>query len=492
MSTFTVTFDYGTVATVDANDTELIESRRRARRRNARATAERHVGYMLKKTEPSNEKSGFYREQVPGLTLIRNLGGAIRGMYWADTRCFVVAGDILYELSSGFAPTVRGALNTSTGWVSMAHGLFSLVVVDGDNGYTLDLATNVLTVITSDAFYGSERVSFLDGKFQFVRPDSQQFYWSASVDEAGTYDALDFASAEGAPDNIVTHLVDHRELWLFGVSSTEVWSPYPNGEQVYARNNGAAIEVGCAAAMTPQKIDNTIYWVGYDKLGQGIVWSAGGSSGYTPQRISSQDLEDQVAKLDDISGAYAWTYQDAGQTFYVLHIPGLDSTWVYDAAVQRWHERVDLDGAETKRWRIDCHAFAFGRHIGGDDLGNLYEIDPYEYTNNGDPIYREWTPAHQSDPSQNRVFYNRLTLDMTVGYTDSGVAPSIEMRYSNDGGETWSAWSAKSTGKVGEYSARVKWDRLGSARNRVFQFRCTDDCKASIMGWNVDRVVGIS
>ena len=492
MSTFSVTFDYGTTATVDANDTELIESRRRARRRTARATAERHIGYMLKKTEPSNEKAGFYREQVPGLTLLRTLAGPVRGMYWADTRCFVVAGSALYELSAGFVPTVRGSLNTSTGWVSMAHGLFSLVVVDGANGYVLDLGTNALAVITSDAFYGSERVSFLDGKFQFVRPDSQQFYWSSSVDEAGTYDALDFASAEGAPDNIVAHLVDHRELWFFGVSSTEVWSPYPNGEQVYARNNGAAIEVGCAAAMTPQKIDNTIYWVGYDKLGQGIVWSAGGSSGYTPIRISSQDLEDQVAKIPDVSGAYAWVMQDAGQTFYVLQIPGLDSTWVYDASTQKWHERVDLDGANLKRLRADCHVFAFGLHLCGDSSGNIYEIDPYQYTNEGDPIYREWTTPHQSDPSQHRVFYNRLTLDMTVGYTDSGVAPSVEMRYSNDAGETWSAWSSRSTGKVGEYLTRVKWDRLGSARNRVFQFRCTDDCKASIMGWNVDKVVGNS
>jgi hypothetical protein len=480
------------VSVIFGNVPDAAPARQLALRRNARATAERHVGYMLKKTETSNEKAGFYREQVPGLTLRQTFAGPIRGMYWADTRCFVVAGSGLYELSAGFVATSRGSLSTSTGWVEMTHGLFSLVVVDGANGYTLDLGTNVLTAITSDAFYGAKRVSFLDGKFQFVRPDSQQFYWSASVDEAGTYDALDFASAEGAPDNIVAHLVDHRELWFFGVSSTEVWSPYPNGEQVYARNNGASIEVGCAAAMTPQKIDNTIYWVGYDKLGQGIVWSAGGSSGYTPQRISSQDLEDQVAKLDDISGAYAWTYQDAGQTFYVLQIPGLESTWVYDAAVQKWHERVELEGANLKRWRADVHAFAFGLHLCGDSEGNLYEIDPYEYTNAGNPIYREWTPPHQSDPSQHRVFYNRLTLDMTVGYTDSGVAPSIEMRYSNDAGETWSAWSSRSTGKVGEYSTRVKWDRLGSARNRVFQFRCTDDCKASIMGWNVDKIVGIS
>lgn len=90
------------------------------------------------------------------------------------------------------------------------------------------------------------------------------------------------------------------------------------------------------------------------------------------------------------------------------------------------------------------------------------------------------------------MFYDSAVLDMTVGHTDSAVAPSIEMRYSNDSGQTWSAWSPRSTGKVGEYSKRVKWDRIGMSRNRVFQFRCTDDCKASIMGLSIDSKAGKS
>ena len=97
MTDFTVTFDFGTTQTVDANDAVLTASRRLARRRTPRATIERHIGYMLKKTEPAQEKAGFYREQVPGLTLLATLAGPIRGMYWADTRCFVVAGSVLYE-----------------------------------------------------------------------------------------------------------------------------------------------------------------------------------------------------------------------------------------------------------------------------------------------------------------------------------------------------------------------------------------------------------
>lgn len=488
MSTFTVTIDFGTVV-VDAS---AIAARRLQRRRTSRANIERHVNYMLKRSEPGQEKAGFYREQVPGLSFLQTLAGPIRGLYWADSRAFAVAGSKLYELDSTFAANELGTLSTSTGWVSMAHGLLDLVLVDGANGYVFGLEDGAFAKIENAAFYGSKRVSFLDGKWQLVRPDTQQFYWTEGVDQADTFNALDFASAEGAPDNIVAHLVDHRELWFFGQSTTEVWSPYPNGEQVYARNNGAAIDVGCAAAMTPQKIDNTIYWMGYDKLGQGIVWAAGGSSGYTPQRISTQDIEDQVAKLDDISNAYAWTYQDAGQTFYVLQIPGLDTTWVYDASVQKWHERCDFEAGETLASRADCHAFMFGKHVVGDASGNLYELTPYEYTLDGDPIYREWTTPHQASPKRNRVFFNSLMLDMTVGETNSGEDPMVEMRYSNDGGNEWSAWKARSAGKIGVYRQRVVWHRLGYGRDRVFQFRCTDNCKASILGMAIEATEGKS
>jgi len=44
------------------------------------------------------------------------------------------------------------------------------------------------------------------------------------MDSTGTtIDPLYFAAAEGSPDNLVTLIVDHREIWLFGTNSVEVW-----------------------------------------------------------------------------------------------------------------------------------------------------------------------------------------------------------------------------------------------------------------------------
>jgi hypothetical protein len=502
MSIFTVTIVIpetetpgggGSVSGLSA-DVFLRAMRRAARRRTLAATAERHINYMLKAAEPTREKAGFYREQVPGLLLGVNVGGGqVRGCFSIGDRAFVVIGAKLYELFSDWTIRDLGTLVTNSGRVDFAQGLLDLLIVDGVNGYTLTLASNTFTLITDTDFYGSKRASFLDGKFILVRPETQQFYWSEGTDNAGVYDALDFASAESFPDKIVGHLVDHRELWLAGERSIEIWLPAPSGDQVYQRNSGATIEVGCASTHSLQQIENTVVWIGRDKQGQGLVWMAGGGNGYTPQRISTNDIEDDLASVGDLSGAWAWTYQDAGQTFYVLQVPGLDTTWVWDASTRKWHERAEYDGGGLQQWRATCHMFAFGRHVVGDEEGRLYELTPWEYTYAGSPIYREWTSPHNHNESRKRVMFSNLVLDITAGETDSGLDPQIEMRYSNDGGFTWpNPWEARSTGKIGEYGKQVKWVRVGHGRGRVWQFRTTDDAKVSILGMSVDSKEGQS
>lgn len=470
-----------------------LEDARSLQRRNDGAAVERMVNLMLRRSEPTAEKSPVYRSQVPGLSLLATIGtGPVRGAWWTGSRAFVVVSDKLYELFSDWTFSERGTLSTATGVVSFAQGLFSLVVVDGPAGYVLTLATNAFSAIGDEDFYGSDRVSFLDGKFIFVRPGTQQFYWSESVDTADSYDALDFASAESAPDNIVAHLVDHRELWLFGGYTSEVWFAAPSGDQVYARNNGASVEVGCAATHSAQQVDNSVYWLGRDKRGQGTVWTAGGSNGYTPIRISTQELEEELSKLADLSGATAFAYQDSGQTFYVLQVPGLSTTWLYDASVQRWHERAELIDGEWYPWRPVAHMFAFGRQIVGDANGAIYAIDPLVDNYGGSIMSREWISPHASSRSLKRVFFDRVELDVSSGQTLDDEPAIVEMRYSNDGGQTWGAWVSRSLGGVGEYSKRLVWDRCGHGRSRVWHFRCTSNARFSILGFSVSATEGQS
>jgi hypothetical protein len=75
-----------------------------------------------------------------------------------------------------------------------------------------------------------------------------------------------------------------------------------------------------------------------------------------------------------------------------------------------------------------------------------------------------------------RVFYSSLELDLEPGLGTSGQGedPQVMLRLSNDGGKTWGPEMWRSAGKTGEYSRRVRWNRLGAGRRRVFETTMTD------------------
>lgn len=55
-----------------------------------------------------------------------------------------------------------------------------------------------------------------------------------------------------------------------------------------------------------------------------------------------------------------------------------------------------------------------------------------------------------------------------------GTDPQVMCRFSDDGGKTWSSEIWRSAGATGEYWKRVRWNRLGRGRRRVFEVSVTD------------------
>lgn len=442
-----------------------------------KADVQRSVNLHLSLIESGTGKAPAVLQSIPGLTAFASIGTAIRGIHEVNGRLFVAAGSALYEINSTGTVTNLGSLATSSGPVDMAHGLFQLVAVDGDNGYVLTLATNVFAQIASSSWRGSKRVGFLDGYFLFIAPFTQQFYWSA-IDNATSLDALDFASAESSPDTLASLLIDHRDVMLFGTQSTEGWNN-TGTSAIFERNSGAIMEVGCAAPFSAQKLDSTFIWVGNDQNGQGQVWMA---DGYKPRRISTIPIETALQKSTDLSAAVAYTYQQDGHSFYCLNAPGLDTTLVFDVNTLSWHDRAELVDGEYAPIRGTCHAYCFGKHLIGADDGTLYYLDKDAYTLGGDVLVRDRISPHNAIPSLAWGVFSRFAIDCTVGAGKAdGSAPSVQMRYSNDGGNTWTDWRTASLGSVGEYAMHVFWRRLGRARDRVWQVRCTDDTPFSIV-----------
>ena len=66
------------------------------------------------------------------------------------------------------------------------------------------------------------------------------------------------------------------------------------------------------------------------------------------------------------------------------------------------------------------------------------------------------------------------------------------LRWSDDGGHTWSAEHWTSAGKIGETTRRAVWRRLGSSRNRIYEVNMSDPVKWVILSAHLNATVGRS
>jgi hypothetical protein len=429
---------------------------------------------------------------TPGLKLFCTLASnKVRGAHEVLGRAFEVAGNTLYEIFEDGTSDALGTIDTLTGPVSMADNGVELIIVDGPDGWILTLADDNFAQITDPDWEGADTVCFVDGYFIFSKPDTGQYYLTGLYDGA-TIDALDFATAEGATDNLVAVAAVHGQLMLLGSSSIEWAANTGAADFPFQRISGAFIEYGCAAAFSVGKIANSVIWLGKDKQGQGVVWMA---TGYQPERLSTDAVEQAIQGYDSIDDAVAYTYQKDGHHFYVLNFTQADTTWVCDLRTKLWHERsfFNTETGLAERHRGQAHIFAFGKHLVGDyDNGNVYELSETTYTDNGTLIRRERSCPHLKDDGDlNFIYYNSFQLDMETGIgLESGEDPQVVLQWSDDGGHTWSNEYWVSAGKIGQYLARARWRRLGRSRDRVFRVRFSAACKVFWMGAHVDAVRG--
>jgi len=437
---------------------------------------------------PSDSKEAAALYGTPGLSLLeQGPSGEVRAIYVTSTDiCLVVIGNTVYTYSAGTLTSI-GTINTSAGRVCIRDNGLEAIIVDGSNGYLTPLSAPAVSVITDVDFpNGATNVAYIDTYFIAAIPGSQEYQISGQLD-GSTWDSLDFASAEGNPDPLVSLIEVNRQLALFGPGSTEFATNSGDADLPFTRIPGAYIEQGCLAAYSVAVMDNTVFWLGKNDNGAGTVFRA---SGYTPIRISTHAIEYAIASYATVEDAFAITYQDEGHAFYCLVFPTEGKTWCYDVVTGAWHERASFENGEFVRWRVNCHAYFEGKHIVGDyQNGRLYEMSLDFFDEAGQPLksLRSW--RHQNNEKK-RVFYSCLELDCETGIgldgSVQGSDPQWVLRFSNDGGFTWSNEKWKSAGKIGEYSSRVRWWRLGEARDRVWEVSITDPVKRCIVGAYAD------
>jgi len=439
---------------------------------------------LFPQPQPMDAKARLVQLPTPGLRRFAALATApVRGMIEMGPSLIVVSGSGVYRVSARGEAYTLGNI-AEGGPVAMAQNGSQAAIVVPETRQAWIATRTTLAQITDADFAGAGSVAYVGGYFVFTVPDSDQFVISALKDGLA-YDALDFATAEGGPDNLVAAARAGLGLWLFGERSIEVWSQTGAADFPFQREAGGFIDRGCAAAFSVAEHAGGPVWLGDDRR----VWRVAG--GAQPQPVSTKAIDMAIAGYAEVSDARGSVHEQDGQTFYALSFPGAGATWVCDLETGAWHAR-ESEGYGGL-WRCALARNYAGQVVGGDArTGQLYLVDPTAVDEDGVALVRTAVgTAFQAEARQ--VLFARLALEFTTGVgrqAGPGSDPVVLVAWSDDGGVTFGPAVEARLGRTGEYRARVELRRLGRSRQRVFRVQWSDPVRTALVAASIDAEAG--
>lgn len=450
------------------------------------AAAERCINLFPQTMERPGAKSQLVLLNTPGLRSFATITDApVRGLYAQDGRLFAVAGVKLVEvLANGTSSELGTVAASSDPAVFASNGARGnqLMVVSGGKGYIYNLSTGVFAQITDAQFSnGSIGCGYIDG--YFINVTSDRFQISDLLD--GTAWGADVFQRAGASEAIRGFIVDHELAWLIGHLRTEVLYDSGNASFPFEPVPGVFLEYGLGAAYALCRLGDSIAWLVEDERGGRQVVR---NQGYNAVPISNAAIDAMLTALSSVTDARMFSYQLLGHTFAVLTIPSQRLTLQYDAKESLWSEMAywNADTGLYEAHRAGCHAYAFGKHLVGDrETGAIHELAMDAYDDAGELIRRVRRSPHIQ--VENRMLFHHeleIAAEMGIGLASNeaqGHDPELMMRFSDDGGYTWSVEQRAKLGKLGVFENRARFFMLGSSRNRVYEIAVSDPVKVVLI-----------
>lgn len=435
---------------------------------------------------------------TPGTVLYAdpNFAKSARASYRTSLgTAFYIVGQNVYFLNAGGVLILLGTIADRQSQVYFSDNGLVATFVDGLNGYVIDLATNTLGIITDPNFYPADYVALLDTFFIYNRSGNNQFFITASnanyalMTTIGAFDPLDIAAKSGFNDPIVGIVSIHRELWLIGQLTTEVWIGTGAADFYFQEQQGAYVNHGCAAQYSIATMDVLVFFIMQDQQGSGIVVQG---QGYDVIEISTPRIVTEFKSYATLTDAIGFCYQIDDHAFYELVFPTASKGWIYDIKTKQWSEKNWTDGnGNFLRPRENCCMFVNGVNLVGDwENGKLLKLDITAFKDEDAPIVRVRTFPHMVKDND-KVIYNNFQLDIQPGtILDQEADPEVSLSWSDDKGTTYGNPVMQSLGKTGDYLTVPSWNRLGMARDRVFKVSWSIDAKTSLNGGFVDLKKG--
>lgn len=413
----------------------------------------------------------------PGIDLAArlNTSAQIDGAYWWDDieRVMMVSGGHLWVINSGFSGTDLGTATNLIGIgtrATFATDGTTLFIANGTRILQSDGSSSANTIYMADADAPTAvtHVIFIDGYLMANEVGTGKIHW-ANLNAPTTWSALDFATAEGSPDDIVAVHLFRKEIYLFGKISLEIWEN--DGQTPFSRVNGGYIDTGCIAPYSIVKTDNGVMWLDDKKR---IVKFSGGGVEHV-----ATPYDKEIQKFGTVSDCIADRIDIVGREFYRFTFPTENRTIVYNLTDNNWSEDGywNSSGGFYERFIGNAYCFSplWNQHIWGTCKpdGAIYKMSPDYLDDDGNPMRTQRVTGHISYGTNNMKRCDNLSFRAKRGSIGDSSTPVMTLRL-NDDGQGFNNEIQISLGAMGDYFNNIKLPRMGMYRTRQYEFTVSD------------------
>jgi hypothetical protein len=322
---------------------------------------------------------------------------------------------------------------------------------------------------------------FLDG--YIVLPQRSDIY-NSSLDYPDRWYSGEYLTAEMFPDQVVGLSRQNNQVIVFGESSTEFFydAANVNGSPL-SRNDAAIINIGCAFPYAVYQNENNCYFVGQSDSGGRAVWSI---VGFQPKKISDEYIEKIIDAETDYLHVYGYGVRTMGHLFYVLNLPTLQRTFLFDTEEKLWHEWSYNENNDHKMFPVNRIADPLDGYVimQGVSNGTIYRLNPDKYMDDDVlPILCDITTNKFDFNTYRRKFYANMKV-VADKYSEGAVMIVI---WSDDDYNTWS--NPKIVHLDSDFPA---FQRMGCSRRRAFRLVNAQDIPLRLECIEVDYSLGES
>lgn len=445
------------------------------------ADQELTINLYYEKVQSNNAPFSASLLQIPGVQKIGqgSLGiGSAHIWVPGPDREFAIIGNSFVEIDISGNVTTYGtvSLNGTPGTISYnGKSGGQLFITSGGNGYLFTLATNAFASIAALAGKAAQG-NFIDGYFISLDLTLNRIYIS-NLNDGATWDPNQWFSRSIASDPWIAMAVVNRLIYLFGSQTSEVWYDAGTSPIPFQAHPSGLIQFGTPASASPKVVAGTVVFLASTLNGSGDVMQM---QGFTPVSVGNYSTQYAFSNFTSFTDAIGDCIDYKGHTFYTLYFPSQNASFMWDAELQVWTQ-IGTWITETGQyvaWRPAFHAFAFQQNRCLDRAGSgIYNLTSDSYVDVESRPIRRVRRAPGLVKEDERLVYNQFILGIDTGdalQNWQGSNPMVSLRYSDDGGRTWSVEDWRSLGYIGEYGTVVIWNRLGASRRRVFEVCITD------------------